>query len=98
MDDLHLLSRLYIALVQRGYRTEVTDAVEAASQRIKKWKPVLLITGSAEFHQMKQGLNLPVIVLSENDADEWQSNDGVLVVNKNIPLGELMKQVKKRSV
>src|SRR6476661_5288414 len=91
-SDLDTLSRVYLALVHRNYKTEASDKLEEIPERVKRLKPALLILGSAEYDSYKDKLKLPCILLLADDETRPESLPGdVLVAKKPIHVDALMQ-------
>ena len=63
--DLDTLSKIYLALVHRNYKTEASDKVEEIEERIKRLKPALIILGKKEWLSLKDILKMRVIIILE---------------------------------
>ncbi|HUR12126.1 MAG TPA: hypothetical protein VM012_12185 [Flavitalea sp.] len=61
--DLDVLSRIYLSLVHRNYKAEATDNWEEVPERLKRFRPSLVIIGIEEFILLQKHVKVPGIVL-----------------------------------
>jgi hypothetical protein len=95
-SDLTTLSRVYLALVHRNYKTEASDKEEEITERVKRLKPALLILGTQEFLFFRDKLKLPCIVLAnDEDAPLDGVSEDIVVLHKPVHLDALLKQIEE---
>jgi hypothetical protein len=95
-SDLDTLSRVYLALVHRNFKTEASDKIEEIPERVKRLKPALLILGSAEYESYFDRLKLPCILLLVDGEAQPNSLPGdVLVLRKPIHVDVLMQAIEE---
>jgi DNA-binding response OmpR family regulator len=92
--DLDSLTRIYLALIHRNYKTEASDKPEEMEERIKRLKPMLMIVGPDEYELIKDELKTPAIIVVANDFSETiHLNDGDKVLRKPIHVDQLMQLI-----
>ena len=94
-DDLHNLSRIYLALIHRNYKVEACDKPDEISARIKRFKPLLIILNSLEYESIKKKLKIPAIVIEKANTDAIKLNDGDVQLRKPVEISTLIKAVRK---
>jgi DNA-binding response OmpR family regulator len=94
-SDLNSLSRIYLALIHRKFKTEACNQPEEISARIKRFKPAALIITSTEYNTISNKLKMPAIVLYEKVSDVAQLNYGDIELKKPVHIDELIKAVEK---
>jgi DNA-binding response OmpR family regulator len=65
--DLDALSKIYLSLLHRNYKAEICTNAEDLPQKIKKFKPSVLIIDCSMYLSLERKLKLPVIVLLESN-------------------------------
>jgi len=94
--DLDSLSRIYLALVHRLFKTEACNNPEEIRERIKRFKPAVIVIGVTEYAMLSQKLRIPAIVFSEQDVHFCvQLNYGDIHLKKPIHTGQLIKAVER---
>jgi DNA-binding response OmpR family regulator len=91
-SDLDSLSRIYLALAHRNYKTEVSDRQEEIRERSRRLKPVVIILGKKEYLSEKDNLKVPVIVLVDRDDNrEFHLGDDCRLLEKPVKLDQLFR-------
>ena len=62
-NDHATLSRIYLALVHRNYKVEASDNPQEITERIKRFRPALLIIGENEYASLNLKFKIPCILL-----------------------------------
>lgn len=91
--DLDHLSRLYLALLHRKYRTEACNNPEEIQDRTKRFKPSLIILYDSEYEIIKDRLKIPAIVFGMEAP--LKVNDGDTFLKKPIQIEQLLKKVEE---
>jgi DNA-binding response OmpR family regulator len=94
-DDLHNLSKIYLALIHRNFKAEACNDPEEIAARLKRFKPSVIILGSEEYHKINKKLRIPAIVMSCNEAKENHLNYGDLPLRKPVSADVLIKTVEQ---
>ena len=92
-NDIDYLSRIYLSLLHRKYRVEVTNKTEEILPRIKRFKPALLILNEVQYNAVKSKLRALTIVLTEKNSTT-ELNYGDLKLEKPFSMNQLVKLVK----
>lgn len=93
-QDLDSLSKMYLALIHRKYKTEACDKPEEIPDRIRRFKPVVIVVDFNEYEPIKEKLKIPAVVLLANaDGRIAQLNDGDIPLTKPVQAEELIKAV-----
>lgn len=94
--DLDNLSRIYLALVHRRFKAEACNNPQELSERIKRFKPVVLVVGAKVYDRISERLKIPAVVLTEKDCQsEIQLNYGDIHLRKPVSADQLIKAVEK---
>jgi hypothetical protein len=64
-SDLHALSKIYLALVHRNYKTEASDKPEELAERTHRLKPAVLVLSETIFLNMDEKRKVPAVILSQ---------------------------------
>jgi DNA-binding response OmpR family regulator len=95
-NDLDTLSKIYLALVHRNYKTEASDKVAEIAERIKRFKPSLLILGRNEYLSINNTLKIPAIVVGEKqELEEMTSESEVVFLPKPFSVEALVKAIQQ---
>lgn len=90
--DLDHLSRIYLALLHRNYKTEACNNPEEIKERIKRFKPSLVILPAKEYETIKESLKIPAIVFG---SEAVRLNDGDSFFKKPVHLEPLLKKIEE---
>ena len=94
--DIDALSKMYLALTHRKFKTEVCNKADAIKDRLKKFKPAVIVLGLSDYAVIGQKLRIPAIVLIEgNNTTQIQLHDGDIPLQKPVHADELVKAVEK---
>lgn len=93
--DLDSLSRMYLALIHRKFKTEACNNFEEIPARLKRFKPAAIILNGEDYNSISNKLRIPAIVLIENGNTGPVLNYGDLSLKKPVQIDELMKAVEK---
>lgn len=96
-NDLDNLSRIYLSLLHRKYRVQVSDKPEETLQLIKKFKPALLILQESHYNAIKNKLRATTIVLMEKKS-AIELNYGDLKLEKPFSMHDLLMLVGKWTI
>lgn len=91
-SDLDILSRIYLSLLHRNYNVEASDKAEEVLDRIKRFKPALLILEASHYNKVRDKLKTTTIVLTEKDQSQ-QLNYGDVQLTKPFQTEKLIKLV-----
>lgn len=94
-QDLDSLSRMYLALIHRKFKTEACNQPEEIAARIKRFKPAVIIISSEDYHTINPRLRIPAIVLLNKEEASVELNYGDLTLTKPVQIDELMKAVEE---
>jgi DNA-binding response OmpR family regulator len=93
--DLDSLSKIYLALIHRKFKVEACNNPEEFSDRMKRFKPMVVILSSNEYIIRYKKLKQPAIVLINKEYIPVQLNDGDIPLTKPVSIDELVKSVEK---
>src|SRR5690349_923349 len=92
--DLDNLSRIYLALIHRGFKVEACNQPEEINDRLKRFKPAVIVLNTREYEQIMERLKIPAVVLTEIQARPAAAlNDGDVLLQKPVPADALVKAV-----
>jgi DNA-binding response OmpR family regulator len=92
--DLDSLSRIYLVLIHRRFKTEACIDADKIPEHLLKFKPAIIVLGHKEYTNLGKKLKIPAIVLSEkDDPASIQLNYGDIHLKKPIHAGQLIKAV-----
>ena len=94
-QDLVSLSRMYLALIHRQFKTEACNQPDEIGARIKRFKPAVIILNSEEYNTINNKLKIPAVVLYERAGDIAVLNYGDTELKKPVQIDELIKAVEK---
>lgn len=94
-QDLDSLSRMYLALIHRKFKTEACNNFEEIPARLKRFKPAAIILNGEDYNSISNKLRIPAIVLIENGNKGPALNYGDLSLKKPVQIDELLKAVEK---
>lgn len=93
-SDLDQLSRIYLSLLHRNYNVEASDKDNEITERIKRFKPALIIIGQEFYQLIKTKLKITAIVLLPATAT-MELNYGDIKLVKPFQMEELLKLVEE---
>jgi len=92
--DLNALSRIYLVLIHRRFKTEACNDPLEIPERLKKFKPAVIVLGSKEYEILNRKLKIPAIVLGEKDGQSAiELNYGDIHLKKPVHADQLIKAV-----
>ena len=95
-QDLDNLSRIYLVLIHRGFKVEACNQPEEINDRLKRFKPSVIVLNRKEYEQIMERLKIPAVVLSEIQArPDSLLNDGDVHLQKPVHADTLVKAVEK---
>lgn len=94
-QDLDSLSRMYLALIHRKFKTEACNNAEEISARLKRFRPAAIVLNSTDYNPISNKLKIPAIVLVENGNTSPALNYGDQSLKKPVQIDELLKAVEK---
>jgi len=93
-SDMITLSRVYLALIHRNYKTEASTKVEELVERMKRMKPSIIILGEKEYRSLTQPLKLPTILLLDKAEGSPIALDDILVgIEKPVHIDTLIEKI-----
>jgi DNA-binding response OmpR family regulator len=94
--DLNSLSKIYLALIHRQFKVEACNNSEEFLDRMKRFKPSVVILNTREYNIHSKKLKIPAIVALDREAEpKPQLNDGDISLTKPVPVDELIAAVEK---
>lgn len=90
--DIDHLSRIYLALLHRNYKTEACIHPGEIKERMKRFRPSLIILPTKEYEPIKEKLKIPAIVFGNA---EVKLNDGDSFFKKPVHLEQLLKRIEE---
>ena len=94
-SDLDSLSKIYLALIHRKFKVEACNNPEEFYDRMKRFKPAVVILNLDEYSIRSEKLKQPAVVLVENENHTIELNAGDILLTKPVPVDELIKAVEK---
>ena len=91
--DLSVLSRIYLALVHRNYKAEASDKWMEIHERIKRFRPSVIILGKSEYLHVKDSLKIPGIVLVDGDETPPELPGDFLSLKQPVPIDNLLSAI-----
>jgi len=93
--DLDVLSRIYLLLIHKKYKAEATNKSEEIEQRLKRFKPDVLIVSSKDYVLVKEKLKKPAIVIADADQTKPELNYGDRVLKQPFQTSSLLQAVEE---
>lgn len=96
-QDLDTLSRIYLGLIHRKFKAEACNNPQEIPERLKRFKPAVIVLNLKEYHSVSEKLKIPAIVLIEKDNEPVRIplNDGDIQLIKPVAIDALIKAVEK---
>jgi hypothetical protein len=94
-QDLDALSKMYLALIHRKFKTEACNNSEEIAARLKRFRPAVIILPFEDYNPISSKLKIPAIVLFENGSSAIELNYGDIPLKKPVHVDELIKTVEK---
>ena len=93
-QDLDHLTKIYLALVHRNFKAEACNNPDEIRDRLKRFKPSVIILTSKEYQQLRDKLKIPAIILVEKgETMSAELNYGDILLNKPVQAEALIKVV-----
>ena len=94
--DLNSLSKIYLSLIHRQFKVEACNNAEEFLDRMKRFKPSVVILNTREYNIYRKKLKIPALVALDREAEpKPQLNDGDISLTKPVPVDELIAAVEK---
>jgi DNA-binding response OmpR family regulator len=94
--DLDFLSRIYLALIHRKFKVEACDNPEEITERLKRFKPSVIVLDLKEYNVVGQKLKIPAIIIVEKEeTTSAHLNGWNTQLKKPVHVDELVKAVEK---
>ena len=98
-QDIHSLSKIYLNLLHRNYKVEVSDSGDELPALLKKLKPSILIIHHEFYRLVEKKLKIPAIILTEQYTElKIREQGDVKILNKPIQTDHLLTVVKSLEV
>lgn len=94
-SDLDSLSKIYLALIHRKFKVEACNNPEEFSDRMKRFKPAVVILNLEEYNICSKKLKQPAVVIVDRENHSVEFNDGDIPVTKPVSADELVKAVER---
>ena len=94
-DDLHSLSKIYLALIHRKFKAEACNKPEEIAARLKRFKPAVIILRAEEYLKINGKLKTPAIVMFEGEKFQGHLNYGDIVLTYPASADTLVKTVER---
>jgi DNA-binding response OmpR family regulator len=94
-QDLDSLSRVYLALIHRKFKVEACNNSLEVSERLKRFRPAVVILNSDEYDLYREKLKIPAIKLVGQQKTITHLNDGDIHLKKPVQVGALVKAVER---
>lgn len=91
----HLL-KIYLALVHRKFNTRACNNPQEIPERLKQFRPAVIIVNASDYSLIMEKLKIPAIVLVERESNtKFRLNDGDILLKKPVSAEALGKAVEK---
>lgn len=95
-QDIDHLSKIYLALVHRKFNTRACNNPQEIPERLKKFRPAVIIVNASDYNSIMEKLKIPAIVLAERENNtKIPLNDGDILLKKPVSAETLAKAVEK---
>lgn len=94
-SDLDSLSKIYLALIHRKFKVEACNNPEEFSDRMKRFKPAVVILNADEYITRSRKLKQPAVVMIANENHSIELTDGDILIKKPVSVDELIKAVER---
>jgi len=94
-SDLDSLSKIYLALIHRKFKVEACNNPEEFSDRMKRFKPAVVILNADEYSIRSKKLKQPAVVMIDSENHSVELNDGDISLTKPVSVDELIKAVER---
>ncbi len=94
--NLDFLSRIYLALIHRKFKVEACNNPEEITERLKRFKPSVIILDLKEYNVVGKKLKIPAIIIVEKEEiSAVHLNGWNTQLKKPVQVDELVKAVEK---
>jgi hypothetical protein len=94
-QDLDTLSRIYLALVHRKFKAEACNNSQEIPERLKRFKPAVIILGPEDYTDIGRKLRIPAIVLLDDGSAPPELNYGDIQLKKPVTADLVIKTLEK---
>ncbi len=92
--DLDQLTKIYLALVHRNFKAEACNNPEEIRDRLKRFKPSVIIITLKEYEPLREKLKIPaVILIAKDELKPGELNYGDVLLNTPVQADTLIKLV-----
>lgn len=91
--DIDLLSKIYLTLLHKNYRAEVSTKPEDLAERIKKFKPSVIVIGYDQYITSKFKFKTPLVVMAEKGQLHVAPGDDIIVLETPVQLDQLAPSI-----
>jgi len=97
-SDLDSLSKVYLALLHRNYKVEAADKAGEIAERVKRFRPAVLVMGIQEFRALQDAFKIPGIVMMDETSEppeplSWK--DVLVSIPKPVQIDQLVKTIEE---
>lgn len=93
--DLDTLSRIYLALVHRKFKTEACNKPEEITERLKRFKPAVIILPPEEYTAINKKLKIPAIVVLAEGEHCIELGYGDIQIKKPVQVEAIIKAIEQ---
>jgi DNA-binding response OmpR family regulator len=94
--DLDSLSKIYLALIHRKFKVEACNNPQEFLDRVKRFKPSIVVLNSNEYSIHSKKLKPLAIVIADKEPEtEIDLNDGDILLTRPVTADELIRAVEK---
>ena len=93
--DIDLLSKIYLTLVHKNYRAEAITKAEELGDRIKKFKPAVVVIGYDNYAASKLKIRTPLVVMAARGQLYAAPGDDIIVLETPLQLDKLAPTIEK---
>jgi len=94
-DDLHSLSKIYLALIHRKFKAEACNKPEEIAARLKRFKPSIIILNADQYLKINGKLKTPAIVMFQGERFQGHLNYGDITLCTPVSAELLIKTVER---
>ena len=95
-SDLKMLSKIYLTLLHKNYKTEASNEPDELLERIKRFKPSILILDGECFQLLSKRNKIPVIIVSSStDGMDVPEDEEIIVLHQPVSMEILLQAIKK---
>ena len=94
-DDLHHLSKIYLALIHRKFKAEACNNPEEIGARLKRFRPSVIILQAEEYLKINRKLKTSAIVMCDGQNLQGDLNYGDITLPRPVSADMLIKTVER---